>query len=365
MMEESILKFLEQKAQENASSSILKPKSFFWDSIIFSLAYAIVVASISGIIVDFIKSDENSVACFSPFENEAQYTYINSYCYKHLPREEFFPLLLVAQAAVLIAPHYVWKVIFSTQFDSFFSHAARVQILRERNTGKYPLKNYTIVNYLQREFAYRKYILAVYLTKLAFQLALVIFMITVNAIWFTKIDSYIMFECSDDEEYKYVFGNVTCANPRKLFINILKVTDYVLLSLALLAVAFGLFWCIVLCRSTGDYEKTAEICYKSCIDPQYYYKVSIRWLKMNNDFAFLLASLHFGYRRVFKTILIEKLISQTYDNDLKKLAQSNYVVIVMYDSVTNNNFSYYLQHQPVHKWKGKMEEIQNKVLRSR
>ena len=327
VVEESVLKLLELKTQENASSPTLKPKSFFWDTFIFSLAYTIFGLSISGVIVDFIKSDENSVACFSPFENRSQYTYINSYCHKYLPRDEFFPLLLVAQAVVLIGPHHLWKIIFSTEFDSFFSHAARVQILRERNTGQYPIKNYTIVNYLQREFACRKYILVLYFIKLFLQLILVGTMIFANAFWFTEINDDIMFECSDDKEGNQVFGNVTCANPRKLFINILKGADYALLVFAFIALTFGLFRCFAGCCLTGNYKKTAKICYESCIDPQYYYKPSfvssIGWFRMKNDFEFLVASLHFGFGRVFKTILIEKEISQASDDELQKLAKSN------------------------------------------
>ena len=177
-MEESIHKLLEQnEAQKNDSSPRIKPKSFYWDTIIFSLASAIIILSISEIIVDFFKSDENSVACYydnNTFKNRDQYTYINSYCYKYLSQDKLFPLLLVAQAAFLIVPDRLWKAVFSIEFDSFFINAARVQILRERNTGQYPIKNYTIVHYLHREFACRKYILVSYFIKLLFQLIFVV-----------------------------------------------------------------------------------------------------------------------------------------------------------------------------------------------
>ena len=333
VVEESILKLLEQKAQENDSSPILKPKSFSWDAIIFSLAYAIFGLSISGIIVDFFKSGENSVACFYDnitLENRDWYIYINSYCYKELSNGEFFPLILVVQTASLIVPHHLWKVIFSTEFDSFFSHAAMVQILREPNTGQYPIKNYRIVNYLQREFACRRHIVVGYIFKLIFQLLLVIIMIIINDVEFKGINNEIIFECSYDEEIDQVFDNVTCANPRKPFINVLKITDYVLLGSAAFVLLIGLVRCMWTCTcvSEGKYETTAaKICYESCIEPQYYhkpsFKSSIRSFQMNNDFEFLFALLHFGYGRVFRTILIEKEISKAAVNDLQKLPQGN------------------------------------------
>ena len=151
VVEESMSKFFEKKIQENLSSSpILKPKTFFWDRIIYNFAFAIFGLSISGIIVEFYKADENSLACSSPFKNLAQYTYINSYCRKHISNKEFFPLALVAHSTLLVLPHYLWKVYVNTEFDSFFSHLAKVEIFREGNTRKYPHQNYRIVNYLRR-----------------------------------------------------------------------------------------------------------------------------------------------------------------------------------------------------------------------
>ena len=328
VMEGTIRKLLEQnETQENDSSPRVKPKSFFWDTIIFSLASAIIGLSISEITVGFFKSDENSVACYynsSKLQNQDQYTYINNYCYKYLSDDKHFSLLLVAQAASLIVPHHLWKTFFSTLFDSFFIHAARVQILRERNTGQYPIKNYTIVHYLHREFACRWCILRFYYIKLFVQLLFVVGMIYINTIWFTKLNNDITFECSND---KQVFSNVTCVNPRRPFIIIILNIDHVLLYLvAALIILVGIVRCFVgCCVSTENYEKTANICYKSCIDPQYYYKPSLKssicWIQINNDFEFLLALLHFGLGRVFKTILIENEIYKQAVKDLENLPQ--------------------------------------------
>ena len=322
-----------EKFESSSSSPVLKPKTFFWDRIISSLASAIFGLTISGIIVDFLKSDENFLACFSSFENRAQYTYINSYCHKHLAREEFFTLLLVGQSALLVAPHYLWNVYFSAEFDSFFSHVARIEILREGNTGKYPHKNYRMVSYLKREFGNRQHILIGYLIKLAIQLTLVLVMIFVNGIVFTEMNNDIMFQCSDDKEDYQVFGNVTCANPRKLYINILKGIDYGLLGLAGLVLIFGVGWWIFCFFSNEHYEKTAQFCYESCIDPQYYYKLSrispLRF-KMNDDFEFLLALLNFGLRRVFITILTKSTISKIYGQDLQEFTKKgNYVYVAV------------------------------------
>ena len=311
VMDESTLKLLNQKLEETS-----KPKqtTFFWDSIVFSVAFSILGLSISSIIAEFF-SNEYSVACFSEFENRAQYTYINSYCHKDLPKTEYFPLIVLLQAALLPAPHYFWKVLFSAEIESFLSHAARVEILREGNTEKYPRQNYKIVNYLQREFDSRK-ILIIYIFMLGFQVLLVIVMLTANAVVFGDIRSRdITFQCGDDN---HLFGNVTCAYPRKLFINVLIGIDYALLVIACIMLIIGLCWCLFWRNSIKDNKNIAEFCHDSCIDPQYYYKLpktckisKLVGCLQKNDFSFLLASLNSGLKRVFNTILIEDIISQT------------------------------------------------------
>ena len=138
--------------------------------------------SVSGIIVEFFKSDENSLACFSPLDNRAQYTFINSYCHKYAPVAEYFPVALVLHAAALTVPHYLWMALFSAQFESFFSHAAKVETVHVRDAGKYPQKNHTIVDYLQKEFGDRKIILTLYVAKLILQFLLVLISVVTNIV---------------------------------------------------------------------------------------------------------------------------------------------------------------------------------------
>ena len=298
----------------------LHRKPFFWDSIIFILASTIFGLSISGIIVEFFKSDKNAVACFSPFENTAQYTYVNSYCHKYLPVAEYFAVALVIHAAALSLPHYLWKVFFSAQFNSFFRHAATLETLRN-DTGRYPPKNYRIVKYLKKEFGDNKVIYTSYIFKLVAQLLFALAAIIVNILVFPNLDSNITFKCYDNEKSQ-MFGNVTCTYPRKLFINVLEVADYSLLSVAVFVILCGLLWIFFYNHSTED-GKIAKFCSDSGIDPMYYYnKPSKKWfslLPMRNSFDFLLASLlatDSGLRRVLKAILIEDYISQKFSTYL-------------------------------------------------
>ena len=322
-------------AEENTSSStILNPKPFVWDSIIFSLASTIFGLSVSGIIVEFFKSDQNSVTCFTELENRAQYTFINNYCYKFLRTAEYFPVILVLHAAALLIPHFLWKIIFSAQFDSFFSHAAKVETLRDIKTGEYPHKNYTIVDYLQKEFDDRKAILKTYILKLISQLLLMLISVAVNVTVFNDINFNITFDCNDDNERSQLFGNVTCAYPRKIFINVLQVADHILLAVAIIVLLFGLFWCLFYNHCTQD--KIADFCYQSCIDAKYYKppgnKLGCR--QMKNDLSFLLAVLsatNTGLGGIFKKILVENVICKKF-SDAKNTFIKNGMCIYVYNN---------------------------------
>ena len=325
VIEASVFKLLNQQLEKN------KQKPFFWDSIIFSIAFSILGLSISSIILELL-SDENSVACFTSLENESQYTYINSYCHKFIPKTEYFPLILLLQATCLIAPHYGWTVFWSSKFESFLSHEGRMEILRDKNTGKYPYHNYTIVKYLRREFDGSCIILASYIIKLYFQVIFVVGMLVTNAFLFENLlERDITFKCGDDN---LLFDTVTCAYPRRLSINVLIGIDYFLIVLALLILITDVFW-LLFWNHSNDYKDDkviAQFCYDSCIDPRYYYKppkenkylYCITCSQKKDDFSFLRASLHSGLNRIFKTILIEDIISElSNDTSLQGLVKGN------------------------------------------
>ena len=331
------LDLIKQKLEENTSSKpiiILKQRNFFWDSIIVSIALFISGLSISNIIGELF-SDENSVACLNEYNiNRDQNTYINSYSQKDLPKARFLSLIILLQAVSLVIPHYGWKAVFSAQFESFLSHAAKVEILREKNTGKYPYHNYTIVKYLRREFSDSYSILIFYFIKLLFQFGVVIACFIINCLVFediTKTD--ITFNCKNDHQLlnngTELFDNVTCVYPRKVVINFLVGVDYFLISIASLMLIISFYWLTCWNHSRKYNATIADFCYNSCIDPQYCYNLPKRCnfpfgcLQMRNDFTLLLASLHYGYRRVFRTIIIEEKIFKKFSKHLKNSDQGN------------------------------------------
>ena len=258
-------------------------------------------------------------------ENRAQYTYINSYCHRHLPVVEYFPVALVAHTAVLIVPYYLWTIAFSSKFDTFWSYAAKVETIGEEGVEDVPHKNYTVVKHLQTEFSNRKKILISYAVRLLLQFALVVASLAVNVTVFRDINKTITFECSDDLESNQLFGNVTCAYPKKLYTNVLQIVDNLLLVVAMVVLGYGLRWCLWFNHSTQN--DIAQFCYESAVDAKYFTyctssKTSLSWNQIKNDFMFLLAWLsqtNSGLSRAFKRELIKIKIFQRFDASMKLL----------------------------------------------
>ena len=326
---------------------VLQQFFFIWDSIILVIASTIFALSVSGIVIEFFKSDTYTLACFSQFESRAQYTYINNYCFKHVPIEEYFGVAMMLHTAALVVPHYLWRTYFSAKINYFFAQASKLETLRNRQTGKYPSNNYYIVQSLKTYFGNKKAIVHSYVAKLCTQFLLIF--ISGGASWyvFNSIDANITFDCYDYNERSQLFGNVTCAFPRKLFINVLKVADYSLLAVAIIATMIGLLWRFIVIED----EKTAKFCFDSGIDPKIYYHnfhnwkplKKWLWLCQMNDFRFLLTTLwvtNCGFKRVFEAILIEDAIFQKFVSTLADYQGGHIIMFYFSVSITNDNYYY-------------------------
>ena len=298
----------------------LEPKLFFWDNIIFYLASAILGLSVSNIVVDFLRPEPNAVACYTPPNTSRdQAAYINNYCNDHLPFTENFTLALVIHGAVLLAPQYLWKAYFSARIDFFFTHAAKLETLRDRDTGEYPPKNFNVVDYMYREFHERWSILTGYRIKLISQLCIVALAIGISVRLFQEFN--IEFYCPDKDEPEHdIFKRVRCSYAKLRFVSILRLIDYGLLGASSLVLLYGLYWSTICCHSELEHEGTSQFCYQFCINSKYY--TGKKWNRLRSDLDFLLVSLfatNTGLGRVFKSVQIANDISEELSAHLESM----------------------------------------------
>jgi len=135
--------------------------------------------SVSNIIVDFVRPEPNTITPViyiytSSNTTRDQTAYINNYCNENLPLSENFTLALVIHGAALLLLHYLWKVYFSARIHDRFPFqscrlSTKLETLRDRDTGEYPHKNFSVVDYMYTEFHERRDILIGYFIKLATQ----------------------------------------------------------------------------------------------------------------------------------------------------------------------------------------------------
>ena len=338
-IKEKIEEKSEKRTEDSRLESIradphLEPKLFFWDNIIFYLATAILGLSVSNIIVDFVRPEPNTVACYTAPGNTSrdQTVYINNYCNQHLPFTENFTLALVIHGAAILAPYYLWKAYFSARIDFFFTHAAKLETLRERDTGEYPHKNFSVVDYMHREFHEKRDILIGYIIKTAAQFGIALLSLSISAGVFQDFD--VEFDCPRRTEHR-LFGKVTCVYAKLRFIAILQWVDYALLTVSLLVLLYGLYWCVIGSHPELEYENTSQFCYASCINSKFY-KATKRY-RLQNDKEFLLVWLfatNTGLGRVFKSIQIVNKIRHELDAHFESLDN--------YDSMRNPQRSEYI-----------------------
>ena len=326
--------------KNSGKTPMLEPKLFFWDNLIFYLASAILGLSVSNIIVDFLRPEPNAVACFSPFNSRDQAAYVNNYCNDFLPFAENFTLALVIHGVLLLLPHYLWKVYFSARMDFFFTHAAKLETLRDRNTGEYPHKNFNVVDYMHREFQERRDILIGYKLKLILQLFIAVVAIATTAGLFQ--DFAIQFYCSDADDEDPVFNRVKCSYAKLRFVSILRWADYIFLGLSAGTIGYGLYWCLLKNHPELGHQETSQFCYDSCINSKHcetkkrWYHLDLMLLlnsvfldkakrkryRLENDLHFLLVSLfstNAGLGRVFKSVQVANDISQELNAHLESL----------------------------------------------
>ena len=305
---------------ETPQSPRLEQKMFFWDNIIFYLAFAILGLNFSNIIVDFLRPEPNAVSCYTSLNTSRdQAAYINNYCNDYLPFSENFSLALVVHGVVLLAPHYLWKVYFSARVDFFFTHAAKLETLRDRDTGQYKHKNFNVVDYMDREFSEKRDILIGYVAKVMAQFGAVVIALVVSAVIFQ--DFGIEFECPDKNKSDHpLFQRVKCSYAKLRFVSILRWVDYGLLVVSLVVLLYGLYWCIVRSHPELEHEDTSKFCYQSCINSKFY-KATKRY-RLKNDLHFLLVSLfatNAGLGRVFKSVQIATKIRHELSAHLESL----------------------------------------------
>jgi len=134
------------------------------------------------------------------------------------------------------------------------------------------------VQYLQRQLKDKKYIVVCYILKTISQFIVIVVAIVTNFSFFQNFDS--TFTCEDSTQ-NHRFENVTCSYSKLQYISFLRVVDFILLALLLIALIFGLYWCSV-GHLTLAYKEVAEFTYQYGILGKHYIDYFSKWRRFCN-----------------------------------------------------------------------------------
>ena len=323
----SLQDWVVQSALNSSKHKVLEPKSFWWDAFILFIATTISGLSITDVLVEFLRPDSSKVACFVHNEsfNRDQVQYVNEFCHQDLPFSVNFTIYLFLQGLLLIVPHFAWKVIVRARIDSFYSHVTKMETLRDRRTGKYPDKNYYIVENMQKQFGGKKCLMSLiaffYLIKLIVQsLFIVIFSVITFAAFIHLKDSDITFNCGDNGPDP-LFRNIKCSYSKFQYLFFLWIGDIILLLLSILVMILGFVFVLKNDANLGHCD-VSKFSYQSGIDSEFYVAKSWKFklLLIYDDLNILLSMLSStdaGVAQMYKSVQIESDMSHEFNSNLE------------------------------------------------
>ena len=315
----------------------IEQKDFFWDHLMFYIGSAVLALTALDISVEFLRGSRG-VICFTPYEDgnftRDQAAFVNSYCSQSLPLTEYFPIFIIVQGILLLAPHYLWESLFRGYFDSFFGLVKQLDRLRDPKTGEYADRNINIVNKLEAEFSSnQRRIFIYYILKLLFQLLIALLSVALSESVFLDFSS--SFSCPHAEVPPDwpLNSNVTCVFSSLRILSVIRYGDYALIAIGVGANIYGLLWCIGRHVTELGYRDIAIFAFTSGLSPESFvppsplkclhrscteYFGAIFSPGIRNDLDFILMRLFradAGIGQAFKDIQIHKELKHHLDQD--------------------------------------------------
>ena len=251
----------------------LKPREFFWDSVILYIVSVILALSAVDALTEFIRG--TGVSCVTGEGiDEGLKEYINSYCAGSLPITEYIPAFIFIHGLAISIPHFLWLATHGGQFDYFFSIVKKLDHFRDQTTGKYSKENIDLVRQLEQSFTTfgRNSIYWLYVGKLGLQFVFALASLVLAIYYFTDFDIY--FHCprdnDTDDEFWPLSTSVMCVFTSLKLLYWIRVADVLLISLIVCSLLWGFWFCVSGHPTELGSENVARFSFQSGIQPEFY-----------------------------------------------------------------------------------------------
>ena len=268
----------ESKTHEKDSNCTTMPKEFFWDSLVHFVVSAILALAAVNIVSEFIRGGE--VACFPPANNseESEAKFINQFCTSDVPYGSYISFFMVLHGLLIVAPHYLWIKHFENNFKQFFELASILRYVKKSDSdhsNPEMLKSTLLANKSKRMFY-------LYVTKLVVQLTWAIGGLVFAAVFFAGQFGP-TFTCPSSFSSNWPLDTkVICIFNTLNLLEVLWVSEILLLALAALGIVWALVWCFKVHPNELGSSGTAVFSFHFGLNP--ISKLSVRGLSCCGNF---------------------------------------------------------------------------------
>jgi hypothetical protein len=143
-------------AEQDSSLGALS-RDFVWDKLIAYLSTLSAALAAVNFVTNLLNGDSASgdAACYVPEEltngSRDHYAFVQRFCSQRLPISQYTPVFFLLQGILIGAPHFLWKSIFSNDFNYFFSLCRSLE--RQKDKTRYPVHNIGIIKKLKVDFS--------------------------------------------------------------------------------------------------------------------------------------------------------------------------------------------------------------------
>lgn len=226
-------------------SKPMELRDLSWDRVVNFVSGLLLGLASLDLLFELVSNEGGVASDLSPYSDIiTDENFVLSVCERSIPVNQFFPAVILAQALLILFPHFFWKSQFQSHFASFFGKVKGLDQVEV--TGFYSYRNQSIIRKMKTTFlAYNKSVIFFwYKFKLIVQLLLIAASIVITT--FDKLSNFEnRFNCTPQEDIDWPLGNATptCILTSTHLLQLIFLFDLILLAVTLPILLWGLIWC--------------------------------------------------------------------------------------------------------------------------
>jgi hypothetical protein len=253
---------------------VITPRDFFWDRINVFLSTLLVVIGSLTIVTELLNENSNVACDFTNYDNISDSTvrYILTVCSPQGPTIQYLPIYLIVQGVLLLITHFIWKGMYLSQIEQFFSLVSTLKRIYSSTTNNYPHKNKSVINRIYS--LYRTYdsysMFYTYVIKIIVQFTISVIAIIISCLPHTFNDFGTTFNCSSITNWPLSSRDpLTCVLVNSRLLQLIWCCNIILLGVLFPLFLVGVVWSFLRHRKELGYRDSAALSFLLGVAPAY------------------------------------------------------------------------------------------------